>query len=55
MRDQVSLKTPGRAACRRALRLNSLLRRGEYPCAVEVQKAHATLEVDRTSRIWRGV
>ncbi|MGO8256652.1 hypothetical protein ACC792_37685, partial [Rhizobium ruizarguesonis] len=28
----------------RALRLNRLLRRGEYPCAVEVQKAHATLE-----------
>jgi NADH-quinone oxidoreductase subunit G len=39
----------------RALRLNSLLRRGEYPCAVEVQKAHATLEVDRPGRIWRGV
>ncbi|CAN7372113.1 NADH-quinone oxidoreductase subunit NuoG [Pararhizobium sp. LjRoot238] len=39
----------------RALRLNSLMRRGEYPCPVEVQKVHATLEVDRTSRIWRGV
>jgi NADH-quinone oxidoreductase subunit G len=39
----------------RALRLNSLLRRGEYPCAVEVQKAHATPEVDRPGRIWRGV
>ncbi|NNU40968.1 NADH-quinone oxidoreductase subunit NuoG [Rhizobium sophorae] len=39
----------------RALRLNSLLRRGEYPCAVEVQKAHTTLEVDRPGRIWRGV
>ncbi|TAU55389.1 NADH dehydrogenase (quinone) subunit G [Rhizobium leguminosarum] len=39
----------------RALRLNSLLRRGEYPCAVEVQKAHAALEVDRPGRIWRGV
>ncbi|WP_017961922.1 NADH-quinone oxidoreductase subunit NuoG [Rhizobium leguminosarum] len=39
----------------RALRLNSLLRRGEYPCAVEVQKAHATLEIDRPGRIWRGV
>ncbi len=39
----------------RALRLNSLMRRGEYPCPVEVQKVHAALEVDRTSRIWRGV
>jgi NADH-quinone oxidoreductase subunit G len=25
----------------RDLRLNSLMRRGEYPCPVEVQKAHA--------------
>ncbi|EJZ22858.1 molybdopterin-dependent oxidoreductase, partial [Rhizobium sp. Pop5] len=39
----------------RALRLNSLMRRGEYPCPVGVQKVHATLEDDRTSRIWRGV
>ena len=39
----------------RALRLNGLMRRGEYPCPVKVQKVHATLEVDRTSRIWRGV
>ncbi|ARQ11850.1 NADH dehydrogenase (quinone) subunit G 2 [Rhizobium etli] len=39
----------------RALRLNSLMRRGEYPCPVEIQKVHATLEADRTSRIWRGV
>ncbi|MBP2448339.1 NADH-quinone oxidoreductase subunit G [Rhizobium leguminosarum] len=39
----------------RALRLNSLMRRGEYPCPVEVQKVDATLEVDRTDRIWRGV
>ncbi|PDS74765.1 NADH-quinone oxidoreductase subunit NuoG [Rhizobium sp. L43] len=39
----------------RALRLNSLMRRGEYPCPVKVQKVHAALEVDRTSRIWRGV
>ncbi|MDR9777144.1 NADH-quinone oxidoreductase subunit NuoG [Rhizobium hidalgonense] len=38
----------------RALRLNGLMRRGEYPCPVEVQKVHAALEVDRTSRIWRG-
>ncbi|AFL53134.1 NADH-quinone oxidoreductase subunit G [Sinorhizobium fredii] len=29
----------------RALRLNSLMRRGEYPCPVEVQKAHAALEI----------
>jgi NADH-quinone oxidoreductase subunit G len=29
----------------RALRLNSLMRRGEYPCPVEVQKAHATVEI----------
>lgn len=39
----------------RALRLNSLMRRGEYPCPVEVQKVHATLEAGRTDRIWRGV
>ncbi|MDK4728279.1 NADH-quinone oxidoreductase subunit NuoG [Rhizobium phaseoli] len=39
----------------RALRLNGLMRRGEYPCPVEVKKVHATLEVDRTTRIWRGV
>ncbi len=39
----------------RALRLNSLMRRGEYPCPVEVQKVHAALEVDRPNRIWRGV
>lgn len=38
----------------RALRLNSLMRRGEYPCPVEVQKAHASLEIDRTSQVWRG-
>ncbi|MDF0700141.1 NADH-quinone oxidoreductase subunit NuoG [Rhizobium sp. MC63] len=39
----------------RALRLNGLMRRGEYPCPVEVQKVDATLEANRTSRIWRGV
>ncbi|MBB2750248.1 UNVERIFIED_ORG: NADH-quinone oxidoreductase subunit G [Rhizobium aethiopicum] len=39
----------------RALRLNSLMRRGEYPCPVEVQKDHTALEIDRTDRIWRGV
>ncbi|ACP25966.1 NADH-quinone oxidoreductase chain G 1 [Sinorhizobium fredii NGR234] len=30
----------------RALRLNGLMRRGEYPCPVEVQKAHAAFEID---------
>jgi NADH-quinone oxidoreductase subunit G len=39
----------------RALRLNSLMRRGEYPCPVEVEKAHPILEAGRTRRIWRGV
>jgi NADH-quinone oxidoreductase subunit G len=29
----------------RTLRLNSLMRRGEYPCPVEVQKADAALEI----------
>jgi NADH-quinone oxidoreductase subunit G len=29
----------------RTLRLNSLMRRGEYPCPVEVQKAPAGFEV----------
>jgi NADH-quinone oxidoreductase subunit G len=29
----------------RDLRLNSLMRRGEYPCPVEVQKVHAALEI----------
>ena len=29
----------------RTLRLNSLMRRGEYPCPVEVQKAHAAFEI----------
>ncbi|ASY69656.1 NADH-quinone oxidoreductase subunit NuoG [Sinorhizobium fredii] len=29
----------------RALRLNGLMQRGEYPCPVEVQKAHATFEI----------
>ncbi|MBD9375352.1 NADH-quinone oxidoreductase subunit NuoG [Rhizobium sp. ARZ01] len=38
----------------RAMRLNSLMRRGEYPCPVEVQKVHSSQEVDRTSQIWRG-
>ncbi|WP_049732364.1 NADH-quinone oxidoreductase subunit NuoG [Rhizobium ecuadorense] len=39
----------------RVLRLNSLMRRGEYPCPVEIQKDHTALEIDRTDRIWRGV
>ncbi len=39
----------------RGLRLNSLMRRGEYPCPVEVEKVHPNLLVDRTKRIWRGV
>jgi NADH-quinone oxidoreductase subunit G len=29
----------------RTLRLNSLMRRGEYPCPVEVQKAHAAFNI----------
>jgi NADH-quinone oxidoreductase subunit G len=29
----------------RALRLNSLMRRGEYPCPVEVKLAHAAVEI----------
>ena len=29
----------------RALRLNGLMRRGEYPCPVNVQKAHAAFEI----------
>ena len=29
----------------RAMRLNSLMRRGEYPCPVEVQKAHAAFDI----------
>ncbi|WP_189051568.1 NADH-quinone oxidoreductase subunit NuoG [Aliidongia dinghuensis] len=29
----------------RTLRLNSLMRRGEYPCPVEVEKAHAAFEI----------
>ena len=29
----------------RSLRLNSLMRRGEYPCPVEVQIAHAAVEI----------
>jgi len=38
----------------RDLRLNSLMRRGEYPCQVEVQKARTTLEVDDVVRAGAG-
>jgi NADH-quinone oxidoreductase subunit G len=34
----------------RTLRLNSLMRRGEYPCPVEVQKAHAAFEIAAVAR-----
>jgi NADH-quinone oxidoreductase subunit G len=34
----------------RTLRLNSLMRRGEYPCPVEVQKAHAAFEIATVPR-----
>jgi len=29
----------------RALRLNRLMRRGEYPCPVDIQRAHATPDI----------
>ncbi|MGN7806344.1 NADH-quinone oxidoreductase subunit NuoG [Ensifer sp. 22521] len=38
----------------RSLRLNSLMKRGEYPCPVEVQKVQAAHEIKGTNRIWRG-
>jgi len=38
----------------RSLRLNSLMRRGEYPCPVEVQRAQTAREADGRTRIWRG-
>ncbi|OCP00645.1 MULTISPECIES: NADH-quinone oxidoreductase subunit NuoG [unclassified Ensifer] len=38
----------------RSLRLNSLLRRGEYPCPVEVQKAETAREIEGRNRVWRG-
>jgi NADH-quinone oxidoreductase subunit G len=34
----------------RTLRLNSLMRRSEYPCPVEVQKAHAAFEIATVPR-----
>ena len=33
------------------LRLNSLMRRGEYPCPVEVQKVHAAFEIAAVDRL----
>jgi NADH-quinone oxidoreductase subunit G len=33
------------------LHLNSLMRRGEYPCPVEVQKAHAAFEIAAVDRL----
>jgi NADH-quinone oxidoreductase subunit G len=34
----------------RNLRLNSLMRRGEYPCPVEVQEVHAAFEIGAVAR-----
>jgi len=38
----------------RALHLNSLMRRGEYPCPVEVQKAQSAFETAPVARPWAG-
>jgi NADH-quinone oxidoreductase subunit G len=38
----------------RALRLNRLMRRGEYPCPVNVQKAHAAFEIATTAAVVAG-
>ncbi|MGE6784886.1 NADH-quinone oxidoreductase subunit NuoG [Ensifer adhaerens] len=38
----------------RSLRLNSLMRRGEYPCPVEVRKAETAQAIEGTNRVWRG-
>lgn len=38
----------------RALRLNSLMRRGEYPCAVEVRRAQPARKIESANRVWRG-
>ena len=38
----------------RSLRLNSLMRRGEYPCPVEVRKAETAYEIASANRVWRG-
>lgn len=39
----------------RSLRLNSLMRRGEYPCPVEVKRVAAAEHTEATNRVWRGV
>jgi NADH-quinone oxidoreductase subunit G len=38
----------------RSLRLNSLMRRGEYPCPVKVHKAETAHAIKGTNRVWRG-
>ena len=38
-----------------SLRLNSLLRRGQYPCPVEVQRAHTDLEIATVAGIGAGL
>ncbi|MEI2298244.1 NADH-quinone oxidoreductase subunit NuoG [Ensifer sp. MJa1] len=38
----------------RSLRLNSLMRRGEYPCPVNVQKAQTAHQAEGVNRVWRG-
>ncbi len=38
----------------RALRLNSLMRRGEYPCPVEVEKAQATFGIAAVAGLGAG-
>ncbi|RUW70808.1 molybdopterin dinucleotide binding domain-containing protein, partial [Mesorhizobium sp. M1E.F.Ca.ET.063.01.1.1] len=40
----------------RSMRLNSLLRRGEYPCPVEVEMAHAAFEIATLAGVgaWPG-
>ncbi|MEF0941852.1 NADH-quinone oxidoreductase subunit NuoG [Rhizobium sp. BR 362] len=38
----------------RVLRLNTLMRRGEYPCPVDVRKAHAALEVPTVAGVAAG-
>lgn len=39
----------------RNLRLNSLMRRGEYPCPVEVQKAHVAAEIATVAGTGQGL
>ncbi|ATU94899.1 NADH-quinone oxidoreductase subunit NuoG [Phyllobacterium zundukense] len=38
----------------RALRLNGLMRRGQYPCPVDVQKAHAAFEIATVAAVGAG-